>query len=166
MSNSEVISRGIAQFGGGGGVVVKDVFQIMEGIANDVFMQINSSNVIPVDTGNLKESTGIAVYNGSRLVKLFPNPKSIAKVPRVNIGLPGYEKGAVWGYKLLEQAINHGKTKFSDGGYYLVIFSSMPYAGIVNAHQDYFSNDIVNALNTVASITTKYANITFHKINR
>jgi len=164
MSNYDVIQRGIAKYGGSNGTVVKDVFQIMEGIANDIFMQINSSNVIPVDTGNLKDSTGIAIYNGSRLVRLLPNP--IATRPRVNIGLKGYEKGAFWGKDLLKQAIEHAQGKFKDGGYYLVIFSAMPYAGIVNSKQNYFSNEIVDALNTIASVTAKYTNITFHKVNR
>ena len=166
MSNSDVIARGLQMYGGGSGKVVQDVFQIMEGIANDIFTQINSSKVVPVDTGNLKESTGIAIYNGNRLVRLVPNPKSIAKVPRKNIGLPGFEKGEFWGHDLLKQAIDHAQGKFKEGGYYLVIFSSMPYAGIVNAKQNYFSNEIVQAMNTIASITTKYANITFHKVNR
>ena len=168
MSNYDTIVEGVRRFGGttSSGTVVKDVFAIMEGIAKDIFDQINNSGIIPVDTGNLKESTGIAMYNGNRLVRLVPNPKSIAKVPRVNIGLPGYEKGEFWGYKLLEQAIDHGVKNYKDGGYYLVIFSSMPYAGIVDSKQDYFSNEIVNALNTIARITTNHTNITFHKVTK
>jgi len=166
VSNYDTIVEGVRRFGGttSSGTVVKDVFAIMEGIAKDIFDQINNSGVIPVDTGNLKDSTGIAIYNGSRLVKLIPNP--IATKPRVNIGLRGFEKGEFWGYKLLEKAIDHGVENYKDGGYYLVIFSSMPYAGIVDASQDYFSNDIVNALNTIARITTNHTNITFHKVTR
>jgi len=166
VSNYDTIVEGVRRFGGttSSGTVVKDVFAIMEGIAKDIFDQINNSGVIPVDTGNLKDSTGIAIYNGSRLVKLIPNP--IATKPRVNIGLRGFERGAFWGKDLLPKAIANAQGKFKDGGYYLVIFSSMPYAGIVDASQDYFSNDIVNALNTIARITTNHTNITFHKVTR
>lgn len=168
MSNYDTIVAGIKRFGGtpSSGTVVRDVFAIMEGIANDIFEQVNNSSIIPVDTGNLKESTGIAIYQGSRLIRLVPNPKSIAHVPRVNIGLPGFERGEFWGHDLLKKAIDHAKGKFSDGSYYLVIFSSMPYAGIVNGKQDYFSNKIVNVLNTIAKISTNHTNIKFHKVTR
>ncbi len=166
MSNYDVIKEGVRRFGGATSstVVVKDVIAIIEGIARDLFEQINSSNIIPVDTGNLKDSTGIAVYSGDRLIRLIPNP--IATEPRVNIGLRGFERGDYWGKDLLPKAIEHAAGKFKDGGYYLVLFSAMPYAGIVDKHQSYFSNSIVNRLNTIAKVSTSHTNITFQRVNR
>ena len=166
MSNYDVIKEGVRRFGGATSstVVVKDVFAIIEAIADDLFKEING--LIPKDTGNLIESTGIAVYHGDRLIRIIVNPKTVAHEPRVNIGLRGFEKGAYWGCDLLEKAITHAAGKFKDGGYYLVLFSAMPYAGIVDKHQSYFSNSIVNRLNTIAKVSTSHTNITFQRVNR
>ena len=113
MSNNSIIEAGVRAF-----IEKKvhiDVLQVMERIADRVVLDMESIP-IPVDTGNMQDGTGIALYHGDVLKKYIP--AQMASVS--NEGL--------WGTRQLESVISYGAMKFSND-YHLVLFSAMPYAG-------------------------------------
>lgn len=151
MSNVDVIERSISSFG-----KTVNLVYVMEQIANEVMAFLASSNTIPVDTGNLKDSTGIGIYFGDVLIRYVPNP--IAKVPRKNLGITGYEKGEVWGKNVIQEALDAGAKRYRLG-YHLVLFSSMPYAQFVNKKNPFFNILTRDLNNVINSVTAKYGNI-------
>lgn len=151
MSNTAAIERGMAQFGRKMNLVA-----VMESIADEVLVYIATTKDIPVDTGNLKDSTGVGIYFGDTLLKYVPNP--IAKKPRRNLGMVGYEKGDVWGADVIQDALDAGRKRYALG-YHLVLFSAMPYAKYVERQKPYFGT-LKNSLDEVINgITAKYGNI-------
>ena len=112
---------------------------------------------IPIDTHNLKDSTGIALYSPGGVLRTYiPNPK--AKVPRVTRGRLVTKK-ARWGNIELQDAIAMGTRRYNNG-YYLVIYSSMPYAGVVNKNTTgYFSRIRTKASMELEEILRLYKNL-------
>lgn len=91
------------------------VEQMLFDIAESFISYIESTDVIPIETHNLKDSTGIGVYQNSVLKQFYISPK--AKV--ANNGM--------WGSNLIQMALDAGMDKYSKGNY-IVLFSAMPYA--------------------------------------
>ena len=134
----------------------------MQKVAEVLMSYIKSDAEIPIDTHNLKDSTGIALYSpGGALRMYIPNPK--AKVPRVTRGLGVYKK-ARFGNIELRTMILMGASKYKDG-YYLVVYSSMPYAGVVNnTTNDYFSRIKVMASLEIEQILRMYKYLTANPV--
>lgn len=117
----------------------------MSQAADDIVRFIENTETVPVDTGNLRDSTGVGVYIGGAL--LYFKPVQIADEPRVvgpTIGEAGKE---YWGTDELTKAIELAATEYSNG-YYLVIFSTMPYAFKVEETSSYFYGNMTQFLMT------------------
>ena len=91
------------------------VEEMLFDVANSVISYIESSDIIPVKTHNLKDSTGLGVYQNSVLKQFYISPK--AKVAN---------KG-IWGSNIIQMALDAGRDRYNDGNY-IVLFSAMPYA--------------------------------------
>lgn len=130
MSNREVVAYNMKMFISK--KVERDIIRILERVAE----QIYESCSVPYDTGNLQDSTGIGIYHGDVLRRFVPNQS--AEVSRSNIYPAGLTtRDNIWGHNMLQEAINKGAMRYSND-YYLVIFSAMPYASLVNLRTDYF----------------------------
>lgn len=91
------------------------VEQMLFDVAESFISYIESTDVIPIETHNLKDSTGIGVYQNSVLKQFYISPKAKA----ANNGM--------WGSNLIQMALDAGVDKYSKGNY-IVLFSAMPYA--------------------------------------
>ena len=98
------------------------VEQMLFDVANSVISYIESSDVIPIKTHNLKDSTGVGVYQNSVLKQFYISPK--AEVAN---------KG-IWGSNIIQMALDAGRDRYSNGSY-IVLFSAMPYAEEVDEFQ-------------------------------
>lgn len=105
--------------------------------------------MIPIDTHNLKDGLGVAVYHHGVLRKFAMSPK--AQEPRTNIGLAPYPTGDVWGKNLIQELMDSGATKYSDGSC-IVLYSAMPYGDIQNAegvNEGFFDVDLVGEFKSI-----------------
>jgi hypothetical protein len=133
MSNEDVIKERMKEF-----MATKvnvDVLSILRRVADRIILYLENE-VIPVETGNLQDSTGVGIYHGDVLKRYIP--RKTAVVSRSNIYPDGLTaRSNVWGTDELQNAINLGAMKYSND-YHLVIYSAMPYAGLVEVRTGYF----------------------------
>ena len=100
----------------------------LKSIADEVLSIVEDS--IPYDTGNLMDSTGVGVYvNG--VLSAFRYSQQ-ATVPQT------YHGKKVWGKNTLDKAFSLGSSTYADG-VWIVIFSTVPYAGYQDKLSGYFS---------------------------
>lgn len=132
-----------------------DVAVLAENILYDtaeaMIRYMESSDIIPVDTHNLKDSTGIGVYIEGTL-KMF-RLNSRATVPK-NI-----EGVNLWGRDLIVHALYQGQTEYSQG-YKIVLFSTMPYASYQDEgrNKGFFSDLLVDQfIGLLDEIMKRYA---------
>ena len=97
-------------------------------IAQEVLDIVRDS--IPYDTGNLMDSTGVGVYiygvlHDFRFENQATNPQH-------------FHGREVWGRKTLEEALKLGTGLYADG-VWIVIFSTVPYAGYQDKLSGFFS---------------------------
>lgn len=102
--------------------------QILFDTAEAVLAYINSSDIIPIDTHNLKDSTGVGVYRNGVLRQFTMSRR--AERARIINDVP------IWGEDMIEQLLNTGMTKYSNGDY-IVMMSTMPYAEDVDDSSKY-----------------------------
>lgn len=130
--------------------IKKEILLIANETAQAIVRYMEDSSVIPVDTHNLKDSTGVGIYSDSVLIKYLQNPK--AEVPR-----DGY-----WGKELIRSAITLGAAKYNKG-VSIVLFSTMPYANYQNRYgrnAGYFSDVLVTEfVDVLDEIIKKYGTI-------
>jgi len=99
------------------------VERILFNTADAMIAYIDSSDIIPIDTHNLKDSTGVGVYRNGVLRK-FTMPRR-AQEARIIGGV------AMWGEDMIDQLLNAGVSRYSIGDH-IVLMSTMPYAEDVN----------------------------------
>lgn len=100
----------------------------LKSIADEVLLIVEDS--IPYDTGNLMDSTGVGVYvNG--VLSAFRYSQQ-ATVPQT------YHGKEVWGKETLDKALAFGASTYIDG-VWIVIFSTVPYAGYQDKLSGFFS---------------------------
>ena len=128
-----------------------DVDSLVEKIlfetADAMIAYIDSSDIIPIDTHNLKDSTGVGVYRNGALRKFtMPRRAQEAKIWRVV---------AMWGEDMIDQLLDAGMTRYGSGDH-IVLMSTMPYAievdeGYFNAgfFTDVLSTELEVILNTI-----------------
>lgn len=121
MSNEDVIKDKMKAYMAD--KVHKKVLNVLERVADRIILHLEDG-IIPIDTGNLQDSTGIGIYHGDVLKRYIP--RKTASIPN-----------PMWGSDRLQNAINLGSMKYSND-YHLVIYSAMPYAGIVEVRTGYF----------------------------
>lgn len=106
----------------------KDIDMLTENILVDtaeaMIRYIESSDVIPVDTHNLKDSAGVGVYRSGTLKK-FVMPRK-AEEPRIINWV------AIWGEDMIDHVLNTGMSNYGNGDH-IVLFTSMPYAEEVDS---------------------------------
>lgn len=101
----------------------------LKSIADEVLSIVQDS--LPYDTGNLMDSTGVGVYvNG--ILHAFRYSQQ-ATVPQT------YHGEKVWGKQTLDKAFSLGASMYIEG-VWIVIFSTVPYAGYQDRLSGYFSD--------------------------
>ena len=100
----------------------------LKSIADDVLSIVEDS--IPYDTGNLMDSTGVGVYVNGVLSAFRYSQQATA--PQT------YHGTKVWGKNTLDKAFSLGSSTYADG-VWIVIFSTVPYAGYQDKLSGYFS---------------------------
>lgn len=135
----------------------------MQKVANALSSYMESGATIPVDTHNLKDSTGIALYSPGGVLRTYI-PTKKASAPKRTTGLRGVSTEPKWGTYELARMIEYGSSKYNSG-YYLVVFSAMPYAGIVNnITSPYFGRIKTLATMEIKEIMRIYKNITANPV--
>ena len=122
--------------------LLKEIYKVAE----DVMEYIDSQKVIPIYTGNLKDATGIGVYNECKLVKYVPS--KIATRPQSSgfhfdegdSGERKYTHLEIWGHKYLSDALEAASKDEYSNGIWIVLFSAVPYAFFIEARDRYFSD--------------------------
>lgn len=125
------------------------ILNAMSEVADAMIDYMESDDVIPIDTHNLKDGLGVAVYHNGSLRKFAMNPR--ASLPRRDIGLPPQPTGDVWGKNLIQDLMDAGAMRYGMGSH-IVLYSAMPYGDILNAqgaHMGFFSIDLVRGFESV-----------------
>ena len=100
-------------------------------IAVDIVDEIDGNlwindETFPIYTSNLHDSTGIAVYDYSTITSFIPPQYAVEPQEHGDIQ-------DIWGSQYLKDFINESAGK-SSTGIWIVLFSAVPYAGLVNAY--------------------------------
>lgn len=136
-NNTKIFNRAIDEF-----IAKKkeQIVQVLMQVALETVLYIEGANVIPVQTGNLADSTGLGIYVDGFLHRYVPIQK--ARVPRNNIYGANAENRPYWGFEELETALTLAVTQFSQG-IWLCLFSTMPYAMVIDDKYNFFEDNIV-----------------------
>lgn len=115
------------------------------------FEMPSGNNFYPIDTGNMRDATGVGVYADGRLYAYMPRAKTDR--PQMYDGYPE----PIWGSKELGHALGLASAEFSRG-IWVVLMSAVPYAWEVNAQGspigrgiNFFSNFKHRMINSVRS---------------
>lgn len=104
------------------------VEDILYKTADAMIAYIDSSDIIPIDTHNLKDSTGVGVYRNG-VLKKFTMPKK-AEEAKMWYGV------AMWGEDMIDQLLDAGVSRYGIGDH-IVLMSTMPYA--IEVDEGYFN---------------------------
>lgn len=100
----------------------------LKSIAEEIMKIVEES--IPYDTGNLMDSTGVGIYvNGVLHDFRYENQATVSQT---------FNDKEVWGRETLQEAFSLGSSTYADG-VWIVIFSTVPYAGYQDKLSGYFS---------------------------
>lgn len=114
----------------------------------------NNDDTFPIWTSNLHDSTGIAVYDYGAITSFIP--------PQYAIEPQEYEDiQNIWGSQYLKDFINESAGKFSKG-IWIVLFSAVPYAGLVNA----YGSPWERGENFFGLLKEMFADIVFNKLTK
>lgn len=105
-------------------VVTPKLLEILTQVAQRIVEAIdNGTFEIPIYTGNLKDSTGVAIYEDGKITSFIPT-KTATKMQNRGFGDNSYNiDGTEW----LRNTINDAATKFPTGIWF-VVMSTVPYA--------------------------------------
>ena len=104
------------------------VEDILYKTADAMIAYIDSSDIIPIDTHNLKDSTGVGVYRNG-VLKKFTMPRR-AEEAKIIGGI------AMWGEDMIDQLLDAGVSRYGIGDH-IVLMATMPYAEEVD--EGYFN---------------------------
>ena len=124
--------------------LLKEIYKVAE----DVMEYIDSQKVIPIYTGNLKDATGIGVYNEGKLVKYVPS--KIATRPQSS-GFHHRNEYDIWGHQYLSDALEAASKEEYGKGIWIVLFSAVPYAFYIEDRDAFFSDIKDVMLNAIIS---------------
>lgn len=102
----------------------KESAQLLVDFVEGRFVMPDGTTQFPVDTANLHDATGVAVYGNGRTEYFLPTTK--ATKPQSHNGTKG-----LYGSDLLKTAISSSATQYSNG-VWVVLFSAVPYAYKIN----------------------------------
>lgn len=138
--NNNVFKNGLIEYKA---ILEKRLQASLREVALVVRDLIQGGEFTPLYTGNMQDSTGLAVYcNG--VASSFV-PFAIANEPQT------YNKKTIWGEDLLQDALQAGANNYRKG-LWIVIFSAVPYAFKVDTNgskyheQGYFSKELTSRL--------------------
>ena len=141
MSNESVIKSKMDEFIKR--LVHADIMKLLDRVAQQVISLIENGGEIPFATGNLQDSTGIGIYHEGILKRYLPNKTAIKS--RSDIYPAGLtDRDNIWGRNQLNEAIGKGALLYTKG-YWLVIYSAMPYASLVNLRTDFWNEHFQRA---------------------
>ena len=130
-----------------------DIDLIVEDIlyktADAMIAYIDSSDIIPIDTHNLKDSTGVGVYRNG-VLKKFTMPRR-AEEAKIIGGI------AMWGENMIDQLLDAGVSRYGIGDH-IVLMSTMPYAEEVNEgyfNAGFFTDVLSTELNVILDTIVK-----------
>lgn len=130
-----------------------DIDLIVEDIlyktADAMIAYIDSSDIIPIDTHNLKDSTGVGVYRNG-VLKKFTMPRR-AEEAKIIDGV------AMWGEDMIDQLLDAGVSRYGIGDH-IVLMSTMPYAEEVNEgyfNAGFFTDVLSTELNVILDTIVK-----------
>lgn len=130
-----------------------DIDLIVEDIlyktADAMIAYIDSSDIIPIDTHNLKDSTGVGVYRNG-VLKKFTMPIR-AEEAKIIDGV------AMWGEDMIDQLLDAGVSRYGIGDH-IVLMSTMPYAEEVNEgyfNAGFFTDVLSTELNVILDTIVK-----------
>ncbi len=150
-NNTETFNKGINQYAS---QIELRVMRFLNSIAKTVLKAIENNEEMPWYTGNLKDSTGVGVYNKGRLISYAP--KRVADEAQY----AGDNGDSIWGYKKLEEAFAMGQTLFPTN-LWIVVYTAVPYAFELNEasknhtgfFDDYVKTELVEEIfNNLAAI--------------
>lgn len=104
-----------------------DLLLVSEKSADDFLRYvkgIHDTDLMPVYSGNMFDSTGVGIYQDSSLRMIAP-PRSARNAQHYG------SIQNIWGYQWLQEAIESGVRDFPKGTW-IVIYSAVPYAPKVN----------------------------------
>ena len=104
------------------------VEDILYKTADAMIAYIDSSDIIPIDTHNLKDSTGVGVYRNG-VLKKFTMPRR-AEEAKIIGGI------AMWGEDMIDQLLDAGVSRYGIGNH-IVLMTTMPYGTEVD--EGYFN---------------------------
>ena len=144
-ANQKLIERKIDEVGNG---ALNRLLNALYTVAQDVMEYIDSQKVIPIYTGNLKDATGIGVYNEGKLVKYVPS--KIATRPQSS-GFHHRNEYDIWGHQYLSDALEAASKEEYGKGIWIVLFSAVPYAFYIEDRDAFFSDIKDVMLNAIIS---------------
>lgn len=115
-------------------VMTNAIYDGLVVVAEKIMSEVDSGNY-PVQTGNAREATAVAIYVDG-VVSVFRSTKDLEQ------NRPQEWDGSLyWGREQLDKALRFGQGKFGKG-VWIVLFASQPYAAWLNeehtAHIGYF----------------------------
>jgi hypothetical protein len=159
--NLSVINKALGH-GDGRQVMTQAIFDGLAKIAEDIMKTIDSAppcsqshEGFPVDTGNARQGTAVAIYVGGR-VTVFRSQRDLER------NEPQEWNGQLyWGKQQLELALKLGAWKFSEGVWF-VLFSAQPYSAWLNedhtAHIGFFDEYADEMYKLVKTVVASNAN--------
>ena len=144
-SNQKLIERRIDEVGNNS---LARLLNVLYTVAQDVMEYIDSQKVIPIYTGNLKDATGIGVYQNGVLKKYVPS--RIATVPQSS-GFHYKNEYDIWGHQYLSDALEAASKEGYSKGIWIVLFSAVPYAFYIEDRDAFFSDIKDVMLNAIIS---------------
>lgn len=144
-SNQKLIERRIDEVGNNS---LAGLLNVLDTVAQDVMEYIDSQKVIPIYTGNLKDATGIGVYQNGVLKKYVPS--RIATVPQSS-GFHYKNEYDIWGHQYLSDALEAASKEEYGKGIWIVLFSAVPYAFYIEDRDAFFSDIKDVMLNAIIS---------------
>jgi len=125
--NKEVLKKGLTVHLKG--VIKPQLLRILKQAAELLMRSLD--NDIPVYTGNLHDSTGIAIYDEGKLSSYIPRRIADPAYDKQRSGFNHkYIRGIV-GSEYLDEAIKMASSRFTKGIWF-VVFSTVPYAYYIN----------------------------------
>lgn len=125
--NKKVLYEGLKVYAKN--AITPKVIDVLTRVAQGIVDAIDGGTFeIPIYTGNLKDSTGVAVY-ADGVIKSFIPTKTAGKLHKS--GFDGVNHYAIDGTQFLQNTINEAATTFSKGIWFVVL-STVPYAYRIN----------------------------------
>jgi len=152
--NLEVINRRLG-VGNGPPIMTAAIYDGLCSVADMLMSYVDDDALYPVDTGNLRESTAVAIYVDGKVTVFRSQRDLVMDRPQE------WNENLYWGRDQLKLALQFGATKYAKG-VWIVLYASQPYAAWLNeeheAHIGFFNEYADEMSDLVKSIVAARAN--------